>query len=387
MDNLFLRFAIDLGECGTAGGPSYHGPVFHRWLPDGERDAIPLITGRVDAELVVWFERWGYRDGDFITFDRRRKEVDLAVMRKQAILDAGPLIGLLRMRVSRDEMAALKQSKVGDKSRMELARKAVRLIQTPVARFVDTLRTTYGQYWLPEVRRWDSLRQTLGHYFNWPLNSEWSLDHRKTWASFEPETLSITLRLPRRPEFGEYLTAADWKTLARTAREDQSPSLSSFLIARARLTLKQGELKYALVEAVSALEVALDEFVRRRVNKNRELTKSMEAFHALNLRARVTAIVTTLGTISESDMELAVRGIDARNKVVHEGWDPPEGDEEKIDALLRTASSLQSGPTFKFPTVWYGNEVKSPKEWNKYYRPRVKAKIGQAPQGDVKPPE
>ena len=42
------------------------GPLFHRWLPDGEKDAIPLDTGEPDVELRVWFERLGFVD-DLVT--------------------------------------------------------------------------------------------------------------------------------------------------------------------------------------------------------------------------------------------------------------------------------------------------------------------------------
>lgn len=363
MDTLLLRFKVNLEEDGVLNDRWYHGPLFHRWLPDGEKDAIRPVVEDTDVELKIWFERCGCEDGGFIRFDDRRREVNPKVMHKQAILDGGPLIGLVKIHMSPEDLAALSQSKVGDRNRIELGKRLVRLIQPPVARFLRILRTTYGQYWLPEIRKWDSRTQTLGHYCNWPLQLEWSYDLGKTWTDFVPEELTIIMKVPGRPDFGEYLTEADWQALAETMRQGRTVPLSGLLITQARWFLKQGELKHALIEGVSALEVAADDFIRQKVAASRELIESVQPFFQLKLASRVVAITGTLGTVSQADLELVVTAIDKRNKVVHEGWNPPESITKEVDSLLRTAAALLPGPRSKFPTPWHGNELKSPEEW------------------------
>lgn len=361
---LLLRLKINLEEEGVLRHHRYHGPLFHRWLPDGKRNAITLITKDTNVELKIWFERYGYEDDGFIRFDANRREVNSEIMRKQAILDGGPLIGLVNIRMSSRDLAVLSQSKIGDSNRIAFGKRVVRLIQPPVAQFLRILRTTYGQYWLPELREWDSRRQTLGHYCNSPLQLDWSCDSGKTWTPFMPEELTIILRVPERPDFKEYLTETDWQKLAETIRQGPAVPLSSLLITQARLFLNQGELKHALIEGVSALEVAVADFLRRQVATSPELVDSVQPFFQLKLACRVVAIIGTLGTVSQADLELVVTAIKKRHKVVHEGWNPPESIKKEVDSLLRTAAALLPGPRFRFPALWYGNELKSPEEWN-----------------------
>jgi hypothetical protein len=55
MPTLLLRFRLRLESPPIASGslyiPGLFGPQFHRWLPDGKRDAITLETGESDTTL------------------------------------------------------------------------------------------------------------------------------------------------------------------------------------------------------------------------------------------------------------------------------------------------------------------------------------------------
>jgi len=108
MPKLLLKFGINLEAKDTQFALEHHGPQFHRWLPDGEKDAILLDTGDPNAVLKVWFERRGFvRDG-FIVYDRKRQEADSEIIPKQAVLDAGPLRGLLEIQeISAEEIMSL----------------------------------------------------------------------------------------------------------------------------------------------------------------------------------------------------------------------------------------------------------------------------------------
>lgn len=113
MLTLLLKFKINLEEYDVSTYSQHYGPLFHRWLPDGEKDAIVLDTGDPNAELKVWFERLGFKDKDFIEFDYTRREVDPETIPKQAILEAVPLMGLLKIQaLSEEESTPLRENKV-----------------------------------------------------------------------------------------------------------------------------------------------------------------------------------------------------------------------------------------------------------------------------------
>lgn len=363
---LKLKFRIILEDYSLEGVARHHGPLFHRWLPDGERDAISLDTGDPNAELKVWFERRGFVDNGFIRFDYGRREVAPEIIPTQAILCAGPLMGLLEIRgLSDEELAPLSENQVGDEQYIALGKKIVKEWLYPsVSRFLNILRANCGQYWIRELRKWDSREESLGIYCSNELGMKWSLDDGKTWNPFLPDAPVVTLMATVRQNFGEYLTEEDWQELEGVVREGYEPTLAALLLGRAHQLSDQGNLRYGFVEGVSALEAALDEFVRQRLRGADSLLESMQAFWTLPLPAQLTTVGTTL-RISLQDIEDTIKAIDIRNKVIHEGFNPPGDTKIKLSRLLKTAAALLSGPRFKFPFANSGNAIMPLENWER----------------------
>ena len=63
MPELAITFIIALENEFDTTLRLHHGVCFHRWLPDGESDAITLPVGWPGAELRVWMRRTGYVRG------------------------------------------------------------------------------------------------------------------------------------------------------------------------------------------------------------------------------------------------------------------------------------------------------------------------------------
>ena len=368
MSTLLLKFGINLESYDLPAIAQHHGPLFHRWLPDGEKDAIVLDPEDSNAKLKVWFERWGFVDSNgWIKFCYNRREIDPNIIPTQAILDAGPLMGLLEIKeLLGEELAALYENKVGDARYIALAKRVIKLLYPPVAKFLNVLRINYGQYWIPELRKWDSRRESLGNYCR-SLNLKWSLDNGKTWAPFIPDRPEIRITSIVRQSYSEYLTKEDWQELAKAAREKFEPSTAAFLLSRAHQLMDQGDLKYAFIEGVSALEIALREFIRQRLHNANFLLKSVEAFWNLPLRAQVVIVAASLDKVSFQDIEYAIEAIDVRNKIVHNGVNPHEDTRARntLSGLLNIVSALLSGPTFKFPSANSANAKMPLEEWEK----------------------
>ena len=367
MSTLLLKFGINLEEYSLSIIAQHHGPLFHRWLPDGEKDAIVLDTGDSNIELRVWFERRGFVDNGFIKFDYKRREVNPEIIPKQAILDAGPLWGLLKIQgLSEEELAPLWENAIGDDRYVALGKKVVKnLLYPPVARFLNILRTNYGQYWIRELEKWDSREESLGHYCK-SLNLKWSLDGGKTWTDFFPNNSLATpraLEIRMGKSFPEFPTKEDWQKLAKVVRDGYEPSLAAFILARAHQFLDQGSLKYAFIEGVSALELALNEFIRQKLDGADSLLGSMKAFWNLPLSAQAITVATILGKIPLQDIEYTIKAIDMRNKVIHEGWSPPDNAKVELSGLLNTVAALLKGPRFRFPSANPGNAIMPPEDW------------------------
>jgi len=130
---VLLRFVINLKDHRDTGFFGGNGPLFHRWLPNGEKDAIMLETGDENVELKIWFERLGYLDGSFIKFDKMRHEVEPEIMDKQGMLEAGPLQGSLKIGgIADQELQSMRKFKLGVEKYKVFGKKVIKLIYPSV---------------------------------------------------------------------------------------------------------------------------------------------------------------------------------------------------------------------------------------------------------------
>jgi len=366
MTILLLKFAINLERFDHEFILRNHGPLFHRWLPDGQRDSIAFDTGDPNSSLRVWFERRGYVDGHFIRFDYKRTEVDLDIMNRQAVLDAGPLRGQLEIREIDDrEIRPVRDGITGDTAYVALGKRIVLdLLYPPVSRLISLLRINFGQYWINELERWDSRKSTLGGYCQ-RIHLHWSLDSGATWAPFIPdepifyETMTVIMDRA----FRDYITEDDWRQLEDILHEGYEPSLAAIILSRTHELLDQGDMKSALIEGTTALEIAIKDFLRAKLGGNAYLISEMQSFWTLPLIAQLISLASTIERVSLGDIERATRALKIRHQVVHEGKNPPDEARQQLSGLLRTIAALIEGPTIRFPESNTGNSIRSPEQW------------------------
>lgn len=366
MVTFLLHFTIDLRGYDIPSAPKNNGPLFHRWLPDGENDAIALDIPKSKAQLKLWFERRGLVEDQFIKYDSKRHEVDPNIMIKQGVLEGGPLTGLLAgCELSEEELVALKEDRKGDPAYEALGKRVINLIYPPVSRLIHIIRRNYGQYWVEELEEWDSREQPLGRYCQSILHAEWSLDNGKTWQPFVPNdpvgSVHITIELSKK-RFMDYISKEDWQCLTSYYEKGYSPPPSANILLRTHELLDQGNLRQAFIEGITALEVALSEFMRDRLNGRDALQKSLGNFFDLRLQSQLTSVAVALA-LDLGDIESAIEAITIRNKIVHEGYDPPSSFKDKLQGLMNVTARLISGPNIKFPTINPGNAIRPVEDW------------------------
>lgn len=370
MQTLLLKFGIHLEDYDIPDVSRPAGPLFHRWLPDGAMDAIAVETGDPNAKLEFWFERWGFvnetTDGikDFILFSYSRKEVDPERMTWQAILDAGPLMGMLTiLDLSQEEALALSENRVGDSAYVKLGKKVVKLMFPPISKLIHVLRDSYGQYWLKSLSRWDSRHESLGHYCGTVLGLEYSLDGGYTWKRFQPDKSEQTIVVNhRRISLAEYLQERDWRELGRIVNAAVGPTLASDTLIRAHKALDSGNLQYALIEGITALEMAISEYMTRYFKGKKVLDSSLSPFWNLPLRTQLVSVAAASGRITPQDSEMAILAIELRNRVIHEGENLASEAFDTVHTLLRVVASLLLGSQRRFPSAQPLNELHPPEK-------------------------
>jgi hypothetical protein len=270
MPTIRLAFRLRLETSFFAGPPKIVGPLFHRFVPNGQNDAVFLTPEGDPHEIRIWSERAAKQEQGFLTWERNGSQFDEAIMRQQAKLEGGPLRGeMLMPDVFDEEMVSLSRNpkaldepfgqEVGDDpTYVALGKRVIEVLQPRLTNFVSTLRNQYGQYWLEELPAWDSRRYTLGTYCSSVLSLVWWNEKTQDWRRFLPTNSGATIT-PEKPPgrgYAEYLTEEDWRRFQRT-RCLSNVSTEVQLLGNATRALDFAEYRQAFIEVMSALELVI----------------------------------------------------------------------------------------------------------------------------------
>ncbi len=366
MTTLFLQFLVHLKNYNIEFSPE--GPLTHRWLPDGEKDAISLDTGDSDFVLKVWFKKRGYVSGSMIEYASDREEVDPSIIPKQGILEAGVMTGFLEVKsIATDKLNAVTSNLTGDANYVSLGKEIVKKIQPLIASFLRILRIRYGQYWLNDFLPFDSRSGSIGGYCS-SLRMKWSLDGKTDWKDFIPDqpALHMTSTFTRDyASYRNYITEEDWNQIRKEASKEYSPSLSMSILIKSCEYLDQGDLKRAILEGVTALELATGEYLRDKLGTLGLTANDLGKFNEIRKRDKSMLVAALSGKVSSTEIKNIDEIITIRNGIIHEGKDPPPNVETMLRSLINAVSKLIENKDFRFPKANHGNALQDVSIWEK----------------------
>lgn len=367
MNKLRISFSIRFDDHHIDFCP--YGPLTHRWLPDGENDAILLNAGHSDYELKVWFKRRGKTDKNSIRFSLNEFNVDPSVISKQAILDAGPISGELVVKNIDPEKYNPVINNEQNEDYSKFANEIIRVIMPPLNNFLRILRFKHGQYWINEIEDFDSRSGSLGNYCN-NMAMKWSNDDGEKWNDFQPTNLVMkaTTYLGDRSSYvHDYLTKNDWNKISSEINNEFKSSLSKELCIRSWQYFDQGDIKHAIIESITALEVCISEIINQGLGRLNTTIEKIDDFKHSKLTTKLTVVCSLKPIITETELIHSIEIYEIRNKIVHDGQEPPEWikTKSKFKSLLNLISKLTMNKEFKFPSTNSGNAFMSEEEWDK----------------------
>jgi hypothetical protein len=371
MSTIFLRFAIVLENPEIEKLYRHHGLLFHRWLPDGEKDALIFNTGNENIIFKVWFERFGYLNNDFIEFNLKRREVDDQNMQQQGILEAGPLFGLLEIsNITQKELEQITKDIKRDEDYVSLGKRIIkRLIYPQISNLLNIFRLIFGQYWIREFDKWDSRNNSLGTYCEL-IELQWSLDG-KSWKPFVPDEpeISFTIEITSNKDFLEYITKEDWNIIKKLAWNNFEGSIAGEYISQSNFYLYQGNLRHAIIDGITALEIIIEEFITFNIYNIIYPIDFTDYLGEMKLMKKLKMVSNFSGMISPKEIDDIEKIYQMRNNIVHQGGKLPNNCERDIKdslrILLKAISKLLPWPNIKFPSPNPGNARKSIELWEK----------------------
>ncbi len=356
-----------------------HGPRFAGWLPDGKSDAIVLPTADSSAILKIWLQRHLKQDEDtgFIEYIdiRYRKKADSGstptdnAISRQGHLDGGPIYGQLTISDVDDSTSAQlfdgSLEPIPERPAVvALGKRVVRLITEGLRNLVRVLKFNYGQYWLEMPQKWDSRDTSLGQHCS-SLSLKWTIATDDTeWADFRPTELNvqnIAIIYNDDVHYAQYMTKDDWKDVSSHIPTDDETSIVLELASYCHELLDRGNLRHALIEGATALEVAIGAYVNATLDS--EVSKFVVSDHKWRDMTRVakTALIGTFVGADKISIMHAVDVINLRNSIVHDGLrNLPPDVKRKIKSTIKFIALLTSGQIKKLPSASSANRLSKP---------------------------
>jgi len=362
MNQLEITFATFINNYDVDAFYRKNGPLFHRWLPNGRDDALEIELPDEKARIFLWFERRGYVDENgFIRFDHKKKEVDKAIIPRQALLEAGALFGCVVLEdVAVEEYECVIEDKTDDQGYISLGKRVVQTMVDPfLTRITKILRDTYGQYWIDIPSSFDSRKKSLGQHCDHRAMKWKTLSGKKgDFLPTKKTSAGIALTGSMSLNFNDYLDKTSWFNLGELLNTSYEPSIALEIASRANSLLDGGRIQHALVECITSLEIVIEEYVREKLFDNSTLVKKTQSFWELNLPAKVT-LIAALASLDENDIECSIKAIKERNDFVHEGKIPGKESQDHIAGVLRIIKGLINAPEVKFPSANKGNALQN----------------------------
>jgi hypothetical protein len=303
----------------------------------------------------VWFERRGKIGADgYWRYDasNAQSKVDESSIRQHGYLDAGLLFGHATFDgVSDDELEAVRAQHRGDDHYERLGKRVVSFIVDPVAALVAHLRTRFGQYRLREIRAWDSRRESLGNYCA-GLQLKWRERPGDRWRNFRPtdSILQLIGKISPDEAYRQFLEEDDWRELSGAKELTVVPDVALQLLPGVQRLRQLGQTEAALVQIITALELAVDRFVKNRRAALSKLgnnaTQNFGEYGSASYRVAILALAGDL--VPSETLERVIVAIGRRNTIVHEGGRLTSDADGHFDAVVDCIRALLGLPSSSF---------------------------------------
>lgn len=362
MKPIKFTFALHLEDRSVEKYERPNGPLFSRWLPNGVEDAVSLLIENNSDDLRVWFKRRGKVVSDFIQYDRKFEDVPIDTMVRQGKLDAGPLFGeYITSHYTEKELEAAISESTNDDKYILFGKRVVSAISEPVSNFLNLLRFRYGQYWLSAFRPWDSREMSLGAYCS-NIYLRVFVDDKGDGIKIVPtdpvHRFTVTMG---GKEYDEYLSESDWREIQSIGDNLPGASLATRIFGSVSRLIDSQMLRQAFFEATTSFELALTEYRKNVISSLDVKDEYLGQLANLSLGAQLLAIAPALPELISCRVNEAVRAIEIRNQIAHEGYHPIEKDEKCLRTLSEVIGYLLGQPVIKLPSLSIGNSLSPPK--------------------------
>jgi hypothetical protein len=307
--------------------------VFSRWFPLGDENAITINLE--DASVKLWFDKTCTSHVFDIDWDKIDQRINL--------LCGHVLVDVTIKRMSENLISKI----INNEEYIDIGIEVYTLAITYVNRFISFCKNILGQFWLREyIFDTDLIDQA---FIEWEAKAKFQDDN---WFRWKPTNKTfIKCGVSEYADRKRYLSNDKWSEIEKYVKSNKRPSLVLELLSNAEDLNRLGRRRNALIEAVTALEVAINNFGRAFKN---ELPQSITSIltrvnmqslpkyiNHLGLEATCHYLLPLLiaeDIFGKNSFQICWDAINERNNVVHNGQ--RDIDPKKLPIYLTTVRNL-----------------------------------------------
>jgi hypothetical protein len=116
--------------------------------------------------------------------------------------------------------------------------------------------------------------------------------------------------------------------------------------------------------------LAVGELLRRKVHDTSSVTNALQPLQdpTLSVKLKIATIGVLLLGMDAEEVDLALKAVEIRNKIVHKGADATPKNSKELDALLKLVGMMLPGTVTRFPGRMRGGGMwATPEGWEKSY--------------------
>lgn len=293
--------------------------IFHRWVPSSGADRICLSANGVTTYL--WFDALDAEEIAGIA-DSQRSRINIQRSTACILVETEVSEDLATALLTRSFPPSLPEALQCEYTGLQssIHGSAVELVN----RVIAYVRSVKAQYWLGKF--------AIGEYEEAINLVEFNTQVRKPggeWVKWMPAGSGFRGHFV--VDESRYVTTADWDSICLFVKTSKNPPFVDELLANAEALVAQGVGRSAVVEAVSAMEVALavlgsEEHAQSSWARDLDARVPLESLSRhiakLGLRGSLSYLIPILfseNQVPRQVLDGAIKAVNARNVIAHQG--------------------------------------------------------------------
>lgn len=166
--------------------------------------------------------------------------------------------------------------------------------------------------------------------------------------------------------YHQYLLEDEWENIGHQITLNNEIPFPLQYASQCWRFLDQGDVKRAVIEGITSLELTINHIIHEGLDNLEIGFEKIDDFTKnVKLQTKLMIVSGLKNNVTKKELDDALEIYSIRNKLVHEGKEPPQNIEPKILNLINLISKLLFDFTSKFPSLNHPNAIVDEKMWEK----------------------